>query len=651
MDIAGSFPNGFTVPAGETWEITPGATVTCGVAGNPASAVVLGTLKMRGFSNPATPTTLRFLGINESTFVGGGNVTLATDPLIESDPGLWVIGAGKLDVQGTTKVGWNRTGTDPSWLGGDEKFITPTAVGSFLCTAYTGGAVPQAYPAVPKAEVFNLTRDCIIEGQTGQRAHVYILSSQPQIIKYAEMRHLGPRTASGVFLGRWALHFHHGVDGSRGSVVTGCSLHDIGAYAYVAHDSNGVTFTDCVAFRVAGAGFWWDRGEPTDDIAWINCLAAEITKAGTSTGGVADDNNPTGFLMHSLAPHTLSAGALCRGCVAAAMGNQATSRGFFWQVGSTSDHWIFEDNVVHNTRLGMEWWANQIDNGTPPARTDRFTVYNNGTSSGDGFGIFQGAYGNPVRNDQAILRGNELRFHNSTAPAIPSGQVSGATGADVDVAGLRTRALLLDGSQVPSAIPHTFIECKFDGATAQAVEIAVNDRQRAWDFIRCTVDGTGLEFVDFLRANPGGHVQNYIVRVQRANGTAFKFTATTGPDVIAAFHSVAVTGTAAVTQANQTSTASGTVSVGATGTVAVTQANQTSDALGTFGNGIFGMAAVTQAAQTSTAAGMEAFIGTAAVTQKTQTSAASAFGGRTFTFTKTSVGYVKVGPDDDPPWD
>lgn len=512
----GDFPSGFTVPAGEVWEVV--GTVT-----TPANVLVYGTLQMRSGD------TLRFRDIDEALFsVGGGNFSSAVPPPA-SDVGLYVLDDGVLDCQGTLKVGWNRTGTDPSWLGPDELFITPVAFGSYTCSVYTHGvtSLTPAYPAVPGPEVFNLTRDCNIEGTAGKRAHVYILSSQPQTLEYVGFRYLGPRTATGVILGRWPVHFHHGGEGSRGSVVTGCVVRDAGSYAFVAHDSHGVTFTDCIAFRVNGAGFWWDREETTEDAAYINCLAAEITAAGSSTGE-PEDNNPCGFLLHNLAP-----GGIVRGCVTAAIRDPGSNaRGFFWQTGSTQDHWIFEDCVSHNTALGMEWWANQISSGDPPARTDRFIVYNSQDT-----GIFQGAYGNAVRHDYCILRGNLLRFHNASDVAQPSGQVSGATGADVDVAGLRDRALFLDGSQVPADVPHTFIECKFDGSTAEAVWVQPTPSviTRKWDFICCTVDGLDLEFADFKRSNPGAIIQTYVVRVQRCDGSAYSFTATTGPDVIPAF--------------------------------------------------------------------------------------------------------------------
>lgn len=89
------------------------------------------------------------------------------------------------------------------------------------------------------------------------------------------------------------------------------------------------------------------------------------------------------------------------------------------------------------------------------------------------------------------------------------------------------------------------------------------------------------------------------------------------PPGVAAF-----TGTVAVTQADQTSSASGTVtSPPITGTVAATQANQTSVASGQAG--VQGTVAVTQANQIGAATGQLGASGTVSVTQEDQVGAAS----------------------------
>jgi hypothetical protein len=80
-----------------------------------------------------------------------------------------------------------------------------------------------------------------------------------------------------------------------------------------------------------------------------------------------------------------------------------------------------------------------------------------------------------------------------------------------------------------------------------------------------------------------------------------------------------ITGTVAVTQADQTSTATGVL--GYTGTAAVTQDDQTSTATGVLG--YTGTSATIQADQTSTASGVLGYSGTVAITQEDQISTAT----------------------------
>ena len=85
------------------------------------------------------------------------------------------------------------------------------------------------------------------------------------------------------------------------------------------------------------------------------------------------------------------------------------------------------------------------------------------------------------------------------------------------------------------------------------------------------------------------------------------------------------TGTSARTQAANTSTATGTVVNPVTGTSAASQAAQTASASGTFtaGGAITGSAAVTQANHTGSATGQLGYSGTSARTQASQSSTAS----------------------------
>jgi hypothetical protein len=94
-----------TVGAGTTYCFDPTADTTVEIR-NGGNAIVSGVLQMRP-ANATVDHVLKFTGINESGYVGGGDLPVATDP------GLWVTGAGILDIAGTPKVAWNRTGDDP----------------------------------------------------------------------------------------------------------------------------------------------------------------------------------------------------------------------------------------------------------------------------------------------------------------------------------------------------------------------------------------------------------------------------------------------------------------------------------------------------------------------------------------------------------
>ena len=87
------------VAAGHTLRFDPSKNVTLELRGN---LVVRGTLEMK--PNKGVRHILRFVGIDETRFVGGGMTVLS------SDVGLWVMGNGKLDIRGDPRAGWNDTG-------------------------------------------------------------------------------------------------------------------------------------------------------------------------------------------------------------------------------------------------------------------------------------------------------------------------------------------------------------------------------------------------------------------------------------------------------------------------------------------------------------------------------------------------------------
>lgn len=131
--------NSIRIPAGATLELDPGSTRYLRSAGN---VEVRGTLRMR----PATAQqrhTLRIFNAIEPSFIGSQTPDDMSAYPIASDAGVWVLGAGRLDLEGTHKTSWLRASTandlvvgqtaitmeaSPSgWQPNDEIVITPTA--------------------------------------------------------------------------------------------------------------------------------------------------------------------------------------------------------------------------------------------------------------------------------------------------------------------------------------------------------------------------------------------------------------------------------------------------------------------------------------------------------------------------------------------
>lgn len=387
-----------TVPTGTVLRFDPSLDTTVEINGN---LVVFGTLEMK--PNPGVTHILRFMGINEATFVGGGTAVL------ESDPGLWVMNSGRLDLVGDPKVGWNRTGSDPTWSKSDELLIAPSAVGDYGENGFSafvlGGPVPQVDPSVPPTEILNLTRSVRIEGTPQGRSHVLIMSSVPQTIRYVALRYMGPRqvAADGALtsvMGRYPIHFHHSFDGSRGSLVEGSVVRDSGNRAFVTHLSHGVVFRGNVAYNVTGVAYWWDQGpdNATHDSIWDGNLAGLIR------AGEEDEFTNAGFFLG------LGDGNVANSNVAVGILGKKNCSGFNWP-SQGSGVWEFEANVAHNNKChGIFVWQNSSANHI----INDFIAYRNGF-----FGVNHGAYKNNYVYTDLQLLGNGHGGINDHAYAHP----------------------------------------------------------------------------------------------------------------------------------------------------------------------------------------------------------------------------------------
>jgi hypothetical protein len=526
-----SLPEGFVVPFGEVWDFDPQVSTTVEVGAN---VVVAGTLQMRPAS-PGVVHTLRFVGVDESLFVGGG-----MDP-IDTDVGLWVVGAGKLDLAGSPKTAWVRASAigagastvtlmaEPDgWQVGDTVVIAPTAaptVASFA-TQYDTATVQSidgatlalsaptlyAHPTVTVgpgmtygAEVMNLSRNVRIEGTPTGRAHGWITSSVPQTVDFVQLRHLGPRQPNGevtafgptttTVLGRYPLHFHMCGSGSVGTSVHGTVSWDSGAHAFVPHQSHGITFDGCIAHDTMDDPFWWDVNEGTNDGAWRRCIAS---KAQTSPH----------FRGYRLSGFSLGTGDrnLIEDCVAVGIGGASLAGGFIWQE-QQHTNWDVVGAVAHNNVMqGFTVWQNPIEVHT----VDNFTCYHNGDA-----GINHGAYVNAYQYTNGFLYGNK-----GAAIALHAGAATGALpmkfeAIRCDTAGYGGRAVALPKHTL--LCPQSVVLAGCDlightGATLQAVA-TVASKPTLVDVIDCgPVSISWNSFSDpasVVRVQDGGTAQQF----------------------------------------------------------------------------------------------------------------------------------------------
>jgi hypothetical protein len=484
------------------------ASATLESSGN---VLVRGEMEMKP-SSSAIVHTLRFIGVDMAAFVGGG-----MDPL-PTDVGLWVMDGGVLDLQGTEREAWNRTGTSSTWIEGDELVVTPTASGAYTTfdPFNAGSAVPSF--AGQSAEVLNLTRNVNIEGTPDGRSHVFMRSVVPQSIRYVAIRYMGPRQGDNFVLGRYGLHFHHAHDGSRGSIVEGVVVRDTESHSFVPHMANGITFKNCIAYNVMEDAFWWDPGDPTDDTLWEGCVAAHVR---------GDENRLTGYFLG------LGDGNMVRGSVAVGVQGGKNAAGFSWPEGLGA-LWGFENNVSHNnaTNGSFVWQNSPGIHRLGPG----FVAYRNGKA-----GIEHGAYNNRYHYSDMTLIGNEQM--STLIHAV-------SKTPDEDGHRLTFERILLDGAgTAPVAVditrhnnagaachPAPLVELTLTGYTEAAVRVdETGGDLGCYDFVRTKVgpELRDLEAADFdvVFMHPDS-----VIRVQsQDDGSAYRLTTTGSAQPIAPF--------------------------------------------------------------------------------------------------------------------
>ena len=487
---------GLVVEAGGSVIFDPTRSVTLESSGN---VVVKGSLTMR--PGGAAEHRLVFVGVDEAAIVGGGMDVVA------SDVGLWVMDDGKLDLQGASKTPWARLAGDgvagatvltldrvpAGWRVGDRIAVVPTtapARGSdaswagfseATLTSVSGSRVTLDTPLAhhhPRvggtwaAEVLNLTRNVGIEGTPAGRSHVFVRSSQPQGFSFVALRHMGPRKDGAKILGRWPIHFHFS-HGSVGTRLDGIVVADAGSHAFVPHESHGMTLSGCIAYHCEEHAFWWDEGEPTDDLVLEGCVAAGVRAGSFGVGG---------FYLSKGARNVI------RDCV----GVGADARqgcGIISPAEISNGEWTVERCVSHNNRYaGFKSYlnTNRRDNKVVTG----LVAYHND------IGIDHGAYKNNWRYEDFTLYGNRYAGVELAATSQSGGIVF--TNGVIDGAGA-ARYGVVNGRHVNASVyPTVFRSCSFRGNQVAALAVALPDPSvpDLIDLIDCDFEGNELWVVD-----------------------------------------------------------------------------------------------------------------------------------------------------------
>ena len=410
---------------------------------------------------------------------------------------VWVMGAGRLDLQGQPKVAWGRVGADPSWAPTDELWAAPVAPGDYAMKPFALGS-PVATWGGQTAEVLNLSRNLVVRNveriQFGSDENPG--EGVAQDIRFVRVESAG---VAGE-MGPYPIHFHRRYDASRGTVLEGVVVVGGRNHAFVTHASHGITLRDCIAFECQGSNFWWDPppldfsqpGSGTDpindseDILWERCVAA---------GGLLEGRE-TGFYMGS------GANLAARGCVATALQGARDSSGFFWSGYAKNGTWDFRDSVSHNNAAkGYFNWQNSNDYH----ELNTFTVYGNQNQ-----GMLHGAYQNRFRFYDLLVEGN-----GGAALALWAN-------SEAEDGQLWARSVFRDESvalEIPPALAPggvtTFTGCSFEAPTPVLFE---DGTSHPWllDFIDC-----GLSPEDFTIVSMNSSSR---IRVQGTDGSAFQIT-------------------------------------------------------------------------------------------------------------------------------
>lgn len=494
---------------GGTLTLDPSKNITLSVSQN-----ILNSGKIVSKPGKGVIHTIRFTGIDEKKFVGGG------DGPLDTDTGLWTIGAGQLDFDGTAgRTPWTRAKSAlvkgssvlpviacDNWQPGDELVIAPTAEGDFVAEERKVVSVNGTLVTIDKPlsndhpsidgnfpEVFNMTRNVRIEGTPTGFAHTFIKSSKPQSILGVQYRYMGPRKDIGgssvteKILGRYVIHFHHSEDGSRGSEIEDCVARDCNSPFMVPHGSHGIMWCDNFSYNCAEQTAWYDPGHATHDNTFEDCFS--VCSRFFAGSLQPEDGSPLfgggGFLIG------MGDNNIYRRCWVIGGGGGDTRAdyigGFEWRAkegdgaGGLRNEGvaIFEDCGAHNyNSTALRGWQNTDLNHL----ITRFNTYHCKV------GIFLGAYGNCYKFLSGRHYKSPIIIHaGATGGGIFFTDMAilyGGKGDKDNIANV-SAGIFIEGSPVEEERPITLLNITFQNCVNDVYDSG-SEKVHNVDIINCT---------------------------------------------------------------------------------------------------------------------------------------------------------------------
>ena len=232
--------------------------------------------------------------------------------------------------------------------------------------------------------VQNLKRDIKIFGSGDIR---FEHGSRKSTIRYVEIN-LQPKAEEG----RYPLHWHHAMDGARGTLVKGVVIRNSTNRAYVPHASHGIKFRDNIAKNITREGFWWDHPCKCDGATHprfhTKNNSNDISVVRLLVDGVKPANGSDGHILTAVELGAGSGNSI-RDSVAMNVNGGVTSSGFSWPEAANQNVggnvWVAENLRAHHVVDGIFVWQNDSN----PHVIDGFKAW-----AVSGAGIDHGAYVN-----------------------------------------------------------------------------------------------------------------------------------------------------------------------------------------------------------------------------------------------------------------